>query len=480
MTSAKSKELGRLVALWDRGELDKAMDGLKTIMLEYPDDPACVALAAHIYEKSGNVPVAYNLFKQARDAEPGEASHWLNFGRCAEDLWREAEAERAYNRAISITNRNSTKVMCLGNLAAMHIDHGRYEKARSYLEKAVRIDPTSRTVVSNIGFCQLAEGNWAEGWKNYHQNIGTDWRKRVQYGDEPEWDGTPGQAVVLYGEQGIGDEICFASMIDDAARACRKLIVECDPRLERLYKRSFPQATIYGTRNKKHLNWAKDDQSIDASLPIGQAAEFLRTSPSDCPQHPYLVPDADRVAMWKALWKSKGKPAIGIAWSGGIPKTGEKFRYAGLDAFAGLLELDAHFVSLQYKGDEKHLKVHEYPYATRTADYDDTAALVASLDLVVSVPTAVVHLAGALGTKVIAMHGPIDCWKYSCGIPFHPAEHVKWQGDWRKTVDVATERVKECLEFSSDATRDNQSPTTSSPTPSSDTQADPLPLRRSA
>jgi tetratricopeptide (TPR) repeat protein len=480
MTSAKTKELGRLVALWDRGDLDKAMDGLKQIMLDHPDDPSCVALAAHIYEKSGNIPVAYNLFKQARDAEPGEASHWLNFGRCAEDLWREAEAERAYNRAISITNRNSTKVMCLGNLAAMHIDHGRYDKARAYLDKAMRIDPTSRTVVSNVGFCQLAEGNWAEGWKNYHQNIGTDWRKRVQYGDEPEWDGTPGQAVVLYGEQGLGDEICFASMIDDAARSCRKLIVECDHRLERLYKRSFPQATIYGTRHKKHLGWAKDDQSIDASLPIGQAAEFLRQSPSDCPQDPYLIADADRVAMWKALWKSKGKPAIGIAWSGGIPRTGEKFRYAGLDAFAGLLDLDAHFVSLQYKGDETHPKVHEYPYATRTADYDDTAALVASLDLVVSVPTAVVHLAGALGTKVIAMHGPIECWKYSCDIPFHPADHVKWAGDWRKTVDAATERVKECLEFSSDATRDNPWPTTSSPTPSSDTQADPLRLRRSA
>jgi tetratricopeptide (TPR) repeat protein len=445
MTSANRETVARCVALWERGELDQSMDLLKKEMTDYPDDPVCIAMAAHIFEKAGNIPVAYNLFKLAKDLAPSEGANWLNFGRTAEDLWKESEAERAYTRALSVTNRQSTKVMCYGNLAAMHIDHGRYDKARECIEKALRLDPTSKTVVSNLGFCQLAEGNWAEGWKNYHQNIGTEWRKRVQFGDEPEWDGTPGQAVVLYGEQGLGDEICFASMIDDAAKTCRKLIVECDHRLETLYKRSFPQATIYGTRHAKkgQARWHKDDWAIDASLPIGQAAEFLRTDPKDCPQEPYLFADPDRVAMWKALWKSKGKPAIGIAWSGGIPKTGEKFRYAGLEAFASLLELDAHFVSLQYKGNERHPKVHEYPYATRTNDYDDTAALVASLDLVVSVPTAVVHLAGALGTKVIAMHGPWDCWKYACGLPYHPAEHVTWQGDWKKTVDAAAEKVKE-------------------------------------
>jgi tetratricopeptide (TPR) repeat protein len=480
MTSANRETVAKCVALWEQGELDQAMDLLKREMLEHPDYPVCIGVAAHIYEKAGNIPVAYNLFKLAKDLNPNEGSNWLNFGRCAEDLWKSAEAERAYNRAISVTNRKSTKVMCYGNLAAMHIDHGRFDKAREYIDKAMRLDPTSRTVVSNLGFCQLADGNWAEGWKNYHQNIGTDWRKRVTYGDEPEWDGTPGQAVVLYGEQGIGDEICFASMIDDATRVCRKVIIDCDQRLETLYKRSFPQAVIYGTRHKKKLAWKAEDRAIDASLPIGQAAEFFRTDPSACPQTPYLVADPDRVAMWKALWKSKGKPAIGIAWSGGIPKTGEKQRFAALEHWASLLELDAHFVSLQYKGDEKHPKVHEYQYATRTADYDDTAALVASLDLVVSVPTAVVHLAGALGTKVIAMHGPMDCWKYKCGIPFHPAEHIQWQGDWTKTIAAATEKVKQCLESSSVAIPDSPLRTTFSPTASSDTQAFPSALQRSA
>lgn len=472
MTSANKETVAKCVALWERGELDQAMDLLRKEMTEHPDDPVCIGVAAHIFEKSGNIPVAYNLFKIAKDLNPGEASNWLNYGRCAEDLWKENEAQRAYNRAISITNRQSTKMMCLANLAALHIDHGRFDKAEEFVRKALKLDPESRTAISNLGFIQLARGEWDEGWRNYHKNIGTDWRKLVQYGSEPEWDGTPGQAVAFYGEQGLGDEICFASMIEDATRDCRKVIVDCDHRLANLYRRSFPQAVIYGTRHAKKRDgqkWAPEDRAIDASLPIGQLAEFYRKSPADCPRAPYLIADADRVAMWRSLWRSKGKPAIGIAWSGGIPKTGEKTRYAGLEHWKSLLGLDAHFVSLQYKGDEKHPKVHEYRYATRTADYDDTAALVASLDLVVAVPTAVVHLAGALGTKVIAMHGPMDCWKYSCGVPFHEAEHVAWAGDWTRTIEAATARAKQCLGFSSAETLDKPLPTTSLPIPSSAT-----------
>lgn len=450
MTSANAEQLTKIVALWERGELDAAMDLLKREMMNAPDDPRAIGIAAHIYEKAGNTPVAYNLFRVAKDLAPNEGSNWLNFGRCSQDLWKSADAERAYKRAMSVTNRESTKQMCLANLAAMHIDHGRFDEAMEFIGKALKIDPNSKTALSNLGFCQLAKGEWAEAWKNYHHSLGTDWRKKQQYLNEPEWDGTPAQSVVFYGEQGIGDEVCFASMIDDAVRVCRQVIIECDSRLERLYKRSFPNAVIYGTRNRKRP-WVKGTQ-IDASFPIGQLAEYFRQSPADCPQDPYLVADPERVEMFKSLWKSKGKPAIGIAWSGGIPKTGEQFRHAGLDQWSDLLGIDAHFVSLQYKGDEKHPMVHEYQYATRTADYDDTAALVASLDLVVAVPTAVVHLAGALGTKVIAMHGPMDCWKYSCAIPFHPAEHVAWAGDWTKTIAAATEQVKVCLGFSSDLT----------------------------
>ena len=438
---ADQKQLVKILSLWEAGELDKAMHLLKKEMEKHPDEPRAVAMAGHIYEKSGNIPIAYNLFKMATELEPQEASHWINYGRAAEDLWRTSDAERAYNRALSLTNRTSTKVHTFGNLSALHIDNGRYAKALEFVEKALRLDPASKSAIANKGFVQLALGNWKEGWANYRNTLGTDWRKRVVYNNEPEWDGSPAQSVVLYGEQGLGDEICFASMIDDAAALCTKLVVECDHRLERLYKRSFPMVTIYGTRHQKDIEWKKEDQAMDASLAIGQAAQYLRIDPTTCSKTPYLVPDPERVEMWRSLWRKKGKPVIGIAWTGGIARTGSHNRHASLSDWSALLEIDAHFVSLQYKGDESHPKVHEYPFATRTQDYDDTAALVASLDCVVSVPTAVVHLAGALGTRVIAMHGPADCWKYHCGIPFHAAEHVEWAGSWKATIGNAAKML---------------------------------------
>lgn len=481
MTTDASKTLSRAVALWERKELDAAMDVLKPYWKDNPDDPRAIGIAGHIFEASGNTVLAYNLFRLAKDLQPTESSNWLNFGRTAEDLWRTDEALRAYNRAMSQCTRDSTRVHILGNLAALNIDIGNYEKAQEWVEKALKLDPANSGALSNLGFCQLARGDWANGWANYRHNIGTNDRRLQQYSKEgePLWDGSPGQAVVFYGEQGLGDEIVFASMVDDASRLCRKVILDCDPRLENLFKRSFPQVSVYGTRGKDRLNWAQEDRSIDAVIPSGQVGEFVRTS-TDCPQEPWLVADPFRVAMWRDQWKKIGKPVIGIAWSGGIRKTGAKFRYAALEKWKAILDIDAHFVSLEYRAGETHPRVHDYPFATRTQDYDDTAALVASLDLVVSVPTSVVHLAGGLGTKVIAMHGPMDCWKYNSKIPFHPAEHVLWQGDWEKTINKAAEKVIECLESSSASTQDSPLHTTSSPTASFDTQASPSPLRRSA
>jgi tetratricopeptide (TPR) repeat protein len=482
MTTANAKLLARVRELWEKKEPDAAMDLLKPEMKEHPDDPNAIAMAGHIYELGGNSPVAYNMFKLATMLAPGEASHWLNFGRSAQDLWRIEEAQKAYTRALSTCNRDETKVYTLGNLAALNIDTGQYEKAMEYVQKALRVDPSKPGVKANLGFTQLATGNWAEGWKNYRFNIGTEERRRQAYSNPPEplWDGTPGQSIVIYGEQGLGDEIVFASMVEDVARISRKVILDCDPRLEKLFKRSFPQCTVYGTRGHERLAWDKEDRVIDAVIPAAQVGEFVRPTPESCPKEPWLIPDAFRVQMWKDQWKKLGKPVIGIAWTGGIRKTGAKFRFNPLANWESLFELDAHFVSLEYREGEKHPLVHEYKFATRSPDYDDTAALVASLDLVVSVPTSVVHVAGAVGTPVVAMHGPMDCWKYHSNIPFHDAHHIQWQGNWKTTVDAAAIKVKECLRSSSELTLVNPSRSTSSPTPSSDTQASQSPLRRSA
>lgn len=465
-----AKTLIQARKLVDQGEVDHAWKIAKTALFEDPNSIAALGVAAAVQERAGNLGVAYQFYKRISELEPRESASWVNFGKVAEDLWRSTEAERAYGKGLEVATREASKVMLFGNMSALMIDNGRYKEAEKWARRALALDPESAPVKMNLGFCQLAQHEWAEGWKNYHHTIGTDWRPRKQYKDEPEWDGSPDKNLVLYGDQGIGDEICFASMVKDVQKVSKKLILDIDARLTALFKRSFPGVRIYGTRLTKEgdgVKWAKEDRDIECSLPLGQAGEYMRLKPEDFPSEPYLKADPERVLMWKSLWAVKGKPVIGIAWSGGIPKTGMKFRTLGLEKLLPLFNaVDAHWVSLQYKPASAEIAeftlfnqlvdIKEYPYATLTKDYDDTAALVASLDLVISVPTAAAHLAGALGTPCIAMKSPKSCWKFYKGLAWHPGVRlVENSGEWDKTIADTAELACDVLHVEQKAVPEN-------------------------
>lgn len=425
MNKERAAVFARAKALWEKNKVDDAWDLVRPQLAEDPWDADMLAIGGSIYEKAGNLPVAYHFFKQSTQVAPMEANHWVNFGRVAEELWRVDEAERAYKIALKRVNRDETLKILLGNIACLCIDNARYEEAEQWCAKGLAKFPDFDLCKSNLGFAQLALGKWDVGWKNYHYCLGTTSRTKFVYKDEPEWDGTPGKSVVLYGEQGIGDELSFASMVPDAIRDCEKVIIDCDIRLAGLFSRSFPKARVYGTRKAPHdcALWAKEDRTFDASLSIGQIGEFYRLKPEDCPGTPYLVPDPERVLMWRALWATKKKPVIGIAWQGGIPGTGAKFRRWSLEELLPVFRsIDAHWVCLEYKPaagtiaafKAKHpeIDLKEYPHATLTTNYDDTAGLVASLDMVFCMQTSVAHLATAMGVKTWVCVPPKSQWRY--------------------------------------------------------------------
>lgn len=443
------KNLHRAKLLWDENKVDEAWEIVQAILARNPYEPIALQMGGHIYEKAGNMPVAYHLFKQATEQGPRDGTGWLNFGRVAEELWRTPEAERSYAKALKYADRDETVRCTYGNLSALCIDNARYEEAIQWGEKCLERWPDDAQVLANIGFAKLGLKQWHDGWKCYRNILGTDMRTKIVYGDEPEWDGSPDKTVVLYGEQGIGDEVSFASMVPDAIKVSKKVILDCDIRLANLFARSFPQARVYGTRKvRPHTTakWAPEDRQIDASLAIGQIGEYFRTDPSMCPGTPYLVPDPERLLMWRSLWATKKKPVIGIAWNGGIPRTGAHLRRWTLDDLLPILSaVDAHWVVLEYKPagadlevfKAKHpeIDIKEYPHATLTKDYDDTAALVASLDMVFCVQTAVAHLGGALGVPTWVCVPPCSQWRYGTEgetIPWYNCVRVIRQekGQW--------------------------------------------------
>ena len=454
----------------ENGEYGKALELSDEPLAENPNHVGWLCLAVFCLEKMEKLAVAYQLCKRLLEVAPKDPSVWLNMVNLESRLWMTTAAIKSAKRGLQIAKDDTDKLKLYINMGCIYVDTGRFEEALKYLKLAAQIDPDADKVHSNLGFCELAMRHWEAGWKHYRKAIGQGWRTRVSYKGEPEWDGTKGQKLVLYGEQGIGDQICFASVIPDVMKDC-EIILDTHPKLKNLFARSFPDITVYGTHMQREKPWAIEDREFDASFPMGQLGEYYRLTDQSFPCEPFLKADQERSLMWKALWKTKKKPVIGIAWTGGIQRTGRRFRVSTLEDWMPLFKsIDAHWVSLEYKptkeidefkAEHPEIDIKEYPHATLTDDYDDTASLVDSLDLVITVPTSIGHLAGALGKPVIWMKHAYPCWKLKAGCPFHPITHIiDWKGEWKQTIKatVAPARSVLCL---SDTTPDSRSPSTS-------------------
>ena len=446
--------------LVESGHLDDAWEICESILAENPNHGASLILASYIGWKAHKYVIGYSFGKRAVDCAPHEALAWLNLALNANSLWREEEAEGALKTASRLAPNKEIRSVVYMNHAGLCIDFGRFKEAEEYARLALKENPSSPKAKANLGFGLLGQHKW-HGWDYYSYSLGLQYREKIKFAEEPDWDGAPGQVVAFYGEQGVGDEISFASMLPDAAKDCKKVILSCDKKLEGLFRRSFPQIKVYGTRKAKEgaMPWAPEDRQIDASLALGELGQFYRNNDGAFTGEPFLTPDPERRLMWRAVFDRKTKPVIGIAWTGGIENTGRKFRTLTLKMLAPLLKsIDAHWVSLQYKDASEEIRgfkaehpevdIVQYPHATLTPDYDDTAALVAELDTVVSVDTSMVYLCGAIGKECWVMLHKLSNWRYGeSGETFPWAKSVrlyrqKKLGEWERPIGQIIEALK--------------------------------------
>jgi hypothetical protein len=222
-------------------------------------------------------------------------------------------------------------------------------------------------------------------------------------------------------EQGLGDELSFATVLPELIRDSKSVTIECDGRLEGVFKRSFPMCEVHGTRYKEiEPKWRKE-KKFDARVAVGYLPEIYRLKDSDFHGRRWIVPHPQMALQWRKLLDSLGpKLKVGIAWTGGVPKTGQKRRTVTLDTFAPLFKCNVDFVSLQYKdyedipkAEEKYgIKIHDWDWGNRVRDYEQTVALISQLDLVISVCTTVVHAAGGLGKECWCLVPEVTIWRY--------------------------------------------------------------------
>lgn len=422
--SPRLQQIFHAQKLNDTGQYEEAYEICYHWLRMDPEDPAALCLLVSILCNTDKVAVAYPIAKRLTQIAPEAAVAWLNFGRCAGDLWRYKEAERAYKRALDLSKDDKTRSSICVNISCMLVDHGKFKKAEKWARKAIVLNPDSTKGKANLGFCQLAQRDWAEGWKNYRYAIGENGRYYAQYNNEPIWDGEKG-TIVVYGEQGLGDEISFSQMLPDMQKWCdendSRLIVDVNHRLLDLFKRSYPNIEIYGSRGQKYCDF--DATLADYSISMGQLGQYFRNKEEDFNRGQFITPDPDRVAMWKHHFSKINKPIIGIGWQGGTWKTATKFRQLSLEQLLPVLKsVDAHWVSLQYKPAGKQIEafkkehpeidIVEYKHATLSSDFDDTVAMMAALDMIVSMQTTVIHVAGALNLPAWVFIPSSSQWRY--------------------------------------------------------------------
>ena len=390
----------------------------KHLNTEFEDAKALFQLG-YVMMKSDSTGLGFNFLKRSAELDPGQAATWHNIAKCYHDIQKPDLAEEYFRRALKVDPSFSS---ALEGMSMICLENGDFDGGIGYANRALVDGDGADDARINRGMAYLALKRWREGWRDYNTNIGIEKnRKEYKYGDEPRWDGTKGKDIILYTEQGLGDELSFGTVIPDLVRDSKSVTIECDGRIEGLFKRSFPMCEVHGTRYKeKRPAWCSE-KKFDARVAAGYLPQVYRLKDSDFHGKPYLIPHPQMAMQWRVLLDSLGpKPKIGLAWAGGIPKTGQRRRTVTLDTLSPLFKFDADWISLQYKdydeipqAEEKYgIKIHDWDWGVRVRDYDQTVALISELDLVISVCTSVVHAAGGLGKECWCLVPQVPMWRY--------------------------------------------------------------------
>jgi hypothetical protein len=395
-------------------------------------------LGVALYQR-GRIDEALPLLQAAVAAVPGEAEFHNNLGLALAAAERHGEAIAEYRRALELRPEH---VIAWSNLGlALQVDN-RLEESIDAFRRALAFDPGFAQAHWNLALALLAHQEFDEGWREY------DWRHRVpelarhaHQWKGPRWDGTDPSArtLLVATEQGLGDALQFIRLVQPLAARGARVLVSTEAPLVRLLASAPGVAAVFGP-----------DESLppyDAHITLMELPRIFRLTPTSIPaKTPYLAADAARrKEVASVIAAHAGVRKIGIAWSGSRANTLNRRRSIPLAALAPLFDLPGiAWFSLHRSVDEEEIAgvpqaaaLHRLPARD---DFDGMAALVAELDLVISVDTSIAHLAGALArpTWILLTSGADWRWHpLRTDSPWYPTARLFRQprlGDWTTVV----------------------------------------------
>jgi tetratricopeptide (TPR) repeat protein len=414
--------LGLARLLRESGETAAALEEIRQALQIAPRDPTAHFESALVHNRSGDVQGALAAYQRVLELDPDCAAAATNLGLIyLSQLGDPRSAQRLFERAIEL---DASSVAAQANLGLALEEEGRVDAALAHYEALIAAHPAESEYRWNRGLALLAGGDYARGWDDYEMRNARASGAAPRAFPYPVWRGGESgaaAALLIYAEQGMGDEIMFASCVPDLLARGINCVLECDRRLAALFTRSFPAARVHGAARDGERSWLAQYPEITEQIAIGSLPRLTRRNAADFPQHAgYLRADAARVTAWRTRLKERASGrCVGIAWGGGTAKTRRDLRSVALAEIAPLcavpritcvnLQRDAGpalaEIASAHGGEVLHFD--EIP-----DNVDETAALLQALDGVVTVDNSIAHLAGALGRRTWIMLPHHADWRW--------------------------------------------------------------------
>jgi len=437
--------LGTALGHHQAGRLTEAERIYRQILAIDARQPDSLHLLGMIAYADGRHEAAVELIHRAIAINRKQAAYHSNLGTVLQAQGWLDEAATCYKRALALQPDLPEVHTNLGNILQAQ---NNLDEALECQERAVALNPLLAEPHYNLGQAQLLRENFESGW----QNLEWRWQSKdhetpMRY-PQPLWTGEKlaSGRLLIWGEQGVGDEIMFAGLMPDAIRTGNRCLLDCDPRLQPLFARSFPGIDVLSGHVSEH-DVARLD--VAAHLPSGSLPSLFRASKEAfaATTSPYLIANPAERDRFRARY-ADGRRLVGLAWFTKNQKTGRN-RSIDLSLLAPLFaRSDIRWVSLQY-GDHDALQNQAAAASApilmdrsvdQFADIDVFAGQIAALDMVITIDNSTAHLAGALGVPAWVLLPFARDWRWLRArqdSPWYPTLRLFRQpqpGDWQSVV----------------------------------------------
>jgi Flp pilus assembly protein TadD len=429
-------------ALKQQGKLDEAIAALRAALRLQPNFPAAYNNLGTALHEKGHRDEAIAAYRDALRLDPNHAAAHNNLGNLLRLSGELDAAGASFRTALRLEPANTE---ALYNLALTFKDQDRVHDAIAGFRAVLHLNPNHVEAHWNLALALLQLGDYREGWQHY------EWRKRKSDFSrfalglpQPNWDGSDlaGRSIFLHTEQGLGDTIQFIryAPLVAAQRNAGKVIVGCRPNLLRLLRDG-------GVAGVDH--WIAPDQTLPPfqvhsallSLPLVMGTTTLDQIPS---RVPYLHATAETSHAWRKKLAADSSPLkVGLFWEGSIADRRRSIPLSALAPLAVSAPPGASFHSLQVGDPARQqrppgMTLHDY--SAELTDFAETAGLIEQLDLVISVDTAVAHLAGAMAKPIWTMLPYQADWRWleaRDDSPWYPTMRLfrqKSRGQWDEVI----------------------------------------------